>query len=297
MVTCYYYNMAHTEARVKAMETFVTYTLKDIHDDYRLTDQQIAREWAKVMEYNCNENKNSFVGNKLLYHYQFENLAKTTRKTKRSFDKRLEDEEEYKKLWEQTKHRSRAGSVQKRLFQCHQINTGSIVFFKTPNAMYLYKKYGATKVLDPCAGWGGRGIAAVALGIQYTGIDTNTSLKPAYDKMFKGKDNINMIWKNCLDVDMSELDFDFVMTSPPYIDIEVYEHMPLFGSKDNYYNNFLIPLINKCRNHCKGAIAINISPVMYKDLIKKYAYDECVHTEDLKEHKQGKASDLVYVWE
>ena len=47
-----------------------------------------------------------------------------------------------------------------------------------------------------------------------------------------------MIWKSCLDVDLSKLDFDFVLTSPPYIDIEEYENMELFKTKDNFYKNF-----------------------------------------------------------
>jgi len=107
---------------------------------------------------------------------------------------------------------------------------------------------------------------------------------------------VKMLWKNCLEVDFSALDFDFVLTSPPYIDLEMYEHMEAFESKENFYKNFLIPLLDKCRKHCSGAVAFNISPDMYKDLTNKYGYEKCDVTEDLKEHKQGKASDNIYVW-
>lgn len=286
-----------TELRAKMMETLVKYDLDEIYEDYKLTDEQIEKEWEKVFQYDCSNNKNSFVGNKLLYHYQFKHLTKTTRKNKLSFAERIQDDDEYKTLWEQTKQRSRAGTVKKRLFQAHQINTGSIVFFKTCNAMYLYKKYNAKKILDPCAGWGGRGIGAVALGLQYTGIDTNINLCPSYDEMFVGRENVRMLWDSCLNVDFSEIDFDFVLTSPPYIDLELYEYMEAFGTKSNFYNSFLIPLIDKCRKYCKGAVAINIAPDMYKDLTQKYNYELCCITEDLKEHKQGKTADLVYIWE
>jgi len=288
--------MSKQEQRAKAMETFICYSVDDIHDDYKLNEEQLKTEWGKVMKYDCAENKNSFVGNKLLYHYQFLNLSKTTRKNKKSFYDTIQDVELYNSLWEQTKKRSRAGTVQKRLFQAHQINTGSIAFFKTSSAMYLYKKYNATSVLDFTAGWGGRGIAAVARDIKYIGIDTNTSLIPAYDEMFEKHDNINMIWKSCLEVDLSQLDFDFVLTSPPYIDLEVYENMTKYESKENFYRNFMIPMIERCRKYCKGYVAINIAPDMYKDLTEKFGYDKCFILEDLKEQKQGKTPDNIYIW-
>ena len=49
----------------------------------------------------------------------------------------------------------------------------------------LIKKIKATKVLDFTAGWGARLIAAMALDIDYTGIDANKALKPGYDKIIK----------------------------------------------------------------------------------------------------------------
>jgi len=288
--------MNKQEQRAKAMETFIRFTPDAINDDYKLNEQQLKNEWKKVMNYDCNENKGSFVGNKILYHYQFSNLSKTNRQNKKSFFETLEDDAAYNALWEQTKKRARAGTVQKRLFQAHQINNGSIAFFKTSCAMYLYKKYNAKSVLDFTAGWGGRGIAAVAHDIKYTGIDTNTSLRDAYEKMFEKYDNVKMIWKSCLDVDLSELDFDFVLTSPPYIDLEVYENMTRFETKENFYKNFMIPMIERCRKYCKGYVAINIAPNMYKDLTENFGYDKCSIVEDLKEHKQGKTPDNIYIW-
>jgi len=272
------------------------YSINDIANDYKLSEAQISKEWDKVFKYDCSSNKNSFVGNKLLYHYQFMNLCKTTRKNKKSFYDMMTDDDNYKKMWEQTMKRARAGSIEKRIFQAHQINNGSIAFFKTCNAMYLYKKYNATSVLDFTAGWGGRGIGAVARDIKYTGIDTNISLKPAYDEMFNKHDNINMIWNSCLEVDLSELDFDFVLTSPPYIDLEVYENMTTFNSKENFHKNFMIPMIDRCRKYCKGYVAINIAPDMYKDLTEKFNYEKCSIVEDLKEHKNGKTPDNIYIW-
>ncbi len=110
--------------------------------------------------------------------------------------------------------------------------------------------------------------------------------------------NVNMIWKSCLDVDFHDIDYDFVLTSPPYENIELYSNMSPFKNDDDFYLNFLIPLLNKCRKNIKrnGLVAFNISPQMYKKLIHKYKYNESKFTMDLKENKNGKQADLVYFW-
>ena len=92
-------------------------------------------------------------------------------------------------------------------------------------------------MLDPTAGWGGRMLGAWALGIDYTGIDTNVNMKPAYDSMIEmlnsktpaifEEPKLQMLWQSALDVDFSTLDYDFVLTSPPYVNLEIYEHMEL----------------------------------------------------------------------
>ena len=98
-------------------------------------------------------------------------------------------------------------------------------------ALNIYKKYGATSVLDFTAGWGSRMVAAAALGINYIGIDANKNLSPGYKKIIKliqphTNSKINMTFKKAEDVDFSKLPkYDFVFTSPPYEYLEVYENM------------------------------------------------------------------------
>jgi hypothetical protein len=194
--------------------------------------------------------------------------------------------------------------------------------FKSTTAKYLYKKYKAKNVLDPTAGWGGRMLGAWSLGINYTGIDTNIEMKPAYDDMMTflkaetGFDNalfevdngskLNMIWQSCLDVDFSELEYDFVLTSPPYVNLELYEHMTPWEKDEDFYTNFFIPLHTKCVTHIKkgGNVAFNISPKMYEDALK-FGLAPCDEEEDLKQQMGQKANSLkagkkkqdkIYVW-
>ncbi len=274
--------------------------MEAIINDKQLTQTEMANEKSKVLKFKQgDENLNTFIGNKILYHFQMRELCKTHRKNKKSLAEIYDDETEIQKLKEQMEKRSRTGTYENRMFECWRINNGSITFFKMCNATYLYKKYNATKVLDFTAGWGGRMLGAINLDIAYTGIDTNINLKKGYDdmmQMFDCGDKYKMLWQSALDVDFSALDYDFVLTSPPYEDIELYSNMDYEGV-DWFYKEFLIKLIDESRKHNKGKYTcINISPQMYKKLIDKYNYKKCDLTEDLKENKNGKTPDNIYIW-
>jgi hypothetical protein len=221
-------------------------------------------------------------------------------------------------LIEQTRKRNRGGKVPaNNVFECYRINTGSIVMFKSVTAKYLYKKYGAKSVLDPTAGWGGRMLGAWSLGIDYTGIDTNIDMKPAYDGMIDFLNNkvgfgnglftvennskLEMIWDSCLDVDYSKIDYDFVLTSPPYINMELYKNMKPWENDKAFYEGFYIPLYHKLRANIKpgGTICLNVSPKMHEDALK-YGLPPCDAEEDLLQQlgqaKGKKKQDKIYIW-
>jgi 16S rRNA G966 N2-methylase RsmD len=274
--------------------------MEAIINDKRLSETDLLKEKEKVLKFKqTDKNTNTFVGNNLLYHFQMEELCKTHRKNKLSLTDIFQDETEIKKLQDQVKKRERTGTYENKMFECWRINNGSITFFKMCNATYLYKKYHATKVLDFTAGWGGRMLGAINLGIEYIGIDTNINLKRGYDQMielFGCEEKCKMLWQSALEVDYSTLDYDFVFTSPPYEDIEIYSNMGYEGV-EWFYQEFLIKLIDEARKYNKGAYTcINISPQMYKKLIEKYKYKNCDIVEDLKEQKNGKTPDNIYIW-
>jgi len=274
-------------------------TFADIVNDKKIGEEERKNELVKLKNYDARVNARSFAGNKYLYHYQMENLCKTKVRKDSLYDIMLDDDK-YAKLYEKAMKLSRSGTLANRLFEAERFN-GAVVFFKPTTSKFIYQKYKATSVLDPTAGWGGRMLGAYSLDIKYTGIDTNINLKPAYDEMIAemGKDNLSMIWESCLDVDFSKIDYDFVLTSPPYINLERYENMELFETDKIFYTKFLIPLINKCLKDIKnnGWVCFNISPKMYADLLKngfRKADEEC----DLLQQKRlGKdKEDKIYCW-
>jgi hypothetical protein len=238
-----------------------------------------------------------------LYHHQLANLLETRVGKHPLLREIMADDIAKEKLIRDVQKRNRTGTMENKIFECYRVNKGSVVFFKPSTAKFLYKKYNATHVLDPTAGWGGRMLGAWALGIGYTGIDTNQNLKIAYDNMLsdmENPDNIKMIWDSCLNVDLSEIDYDFVLTSPPYVNLEIYQGMTPFESNKMFYTDFLIPMIDRCRKHIKrgGSVAINISPKMYSDLLK-FGYEPCLEDYDLLQQKrQGvDKQDKIYIWQ
>ena len=274
-------------------------TFSDIVEHKRITDDELTDDLKKLKDYDANENKRCFYGNKFLYHYQMANLCKVSIKGLPSLYDTMNNDGLYKKLYGRMEKLNRTGTLANRLFEANRFNN-AVVFFKATTAKYIYNKYKATSVLDPTAGWGGRMLGAYAQGIKYTGIDTNENMIPAYQDMINHlDDNMTMIFQDCLSVDFSEIEYDFVLTSPPYINIELYENMKPYESKKAFYEVFLIPLLNKCLKHIKkgGKVAFNISPQMYKELIG-FGFRKCDIEDDLLQQKRlGKdKNDKIYIW-
>ena len=287
---------------VYSYEDFNKVSLGDIQNQKDLSDADLHKELQKILKFKGDKNTNSFVGNKVLYHYQFRNLLKCRRQGKDLIHEIMENDEKRHKLICNALKLGRAGNPANRMFEAYRMR-GSIVMFKASAAKFLYKKYKATSVLDPTSGWGGRMLGAWGV-CKYTGIDTNTNMKPVYDDMILKTDpvNLRMIWDDCLKVDFSTIGYDFVLTSPPYSNMEIYEEMTPWATDEIFYKEFLIPLIDKCRKYCKkgGKVCFNISPKMYEDILA-LGYEPAHIDEDLlqqlgQQHNTSKKQDKIYIW-
>ncbi len=287
-------------------------TIEQIEDHKLITQEELNKDLENLFGYDASENRNNFFGNPFLYHFQFKNLIKCHREGGDTIYDIYKDKEKWDKLIDSAKKRNRGGrTAAGNVYECFRINLGSVVMFKSTTAKYLYQKYNATSVLDPTAGWGGRMLGAWALGIDYTGIDTNINMKSAYDGMIEMLNNktpaifeqpkLEMLWQSALDVDFSNIDYDFVLTSPPYVNLEIYEHMEPWDSDENFYIDFFIPLWQKCMDNIKpgGTICFNISPKMYEDAVS-FGLPVCEDEEDLKQQlgqQTGKKKqDKIYIW-
>ena len=158
--------------------------------------------------------------------------------------------------------------------------------------VYSYFKdniYEPKSILDFSAGWGGRMLGAMAMNpsINYIGIDPNTEL---FDTL---RDMMNKVNRYCNkgskyellnaygeEVDYSKLDYDFVLTSPPYADeegkqIENYVNMRDYTG-ETFYSNFLIPTIYRIFRYLPvdKYICININRIGMETLKQMFLPEE-----------------------
>jgi hypothetical protein len=278
--------------------------VNELVEHKELMGVEVAKGLLALKKYKPKDIEYREIGNPIVYHYFLKHMVRTRVGKRPSIAEVIEDEEAYKKLFHKAMSMKRWGTLVERVYEADRIN-GAVVFFKPSTAVCYYDKYEATAVLDPCAGWGGRMLGAWSRGINYTGIDTNLSLKPTYEKLMEdiGYSNAMMIWDDCMKVDFGEIEYDMVLTSPPYLNQETYEHMTPFESKDKYYTDFLVPLIKKCLRDIhigdnKSPVCFNISPVMYDDLTLKYGFRACDERMVLPQKKRygEDRENFTYVW-
>lgn len=189
--------------------------------------------------------------------------------------------------------------------------TRSVVNFKPVIARYLYDTYAPAngRVLDPCAGYGGRlaGCIASNKGLHYHGIDPmgatavgnmkmasffNSQYGTFEDKMWNFGFTFDL---GCAEDVMPKLvseSYDLIFTSPPYFDVEQYSHEKTqsfvrYPTYDVWREKFLFSVLNEsCRlakvggyvifnvkNYKKAPIADDLSAFLLSkgmELIKVY---------------------------
>ena len=286
------------------------FTIDDILNCKKFDEKILIKDYQSLINFKADINPRKFCGNKIIYQHQFPHLLNCRRDTKnyKTIYEYFKDETLKEKLWKETIHRNRRDDCPipsaTDIYECHRLNNGAIVPFKSSTAKYIYKKYGATSILDPTAGWGGRLLGASSLGLKYVGYDTNLKLKDGYEKMIDllNIKNCEMRWESSQEQDFSDIEYDMILTSPPYINLELYEGMTPFENEKEFYYNWLIPLLGNAYEGLSdgGHMCINISPKMYKKLIH-YGHLECDFKEDLRQQlgKQykTKSQDYIYIWE
>lgn len=133
--------------------------------------------------------------------------------------------------------------------------------FDVTIARGIYELFGAKSVLDFCAGWGDRLIAAIACDVRYTGIDINGELFDGYARAIEQLVPPEKLHKYKMMRGAAEKvritgAFDMIFTSPPYFASEVYSkdeknlnrHQ---GDVRSWLENFLFAAISNAWGHLK----------------------------------------------
>ena len=246
---------------------------------------QARADFAALKAVPCDDiNQAAKVGNAAMDHYFFRHrLAAKSKRAVSYYDwiktdwKRNEAELRLYKF-----NLAQGKTPEKARYGVFRLYYGAIHGFKPLVAKWMYCTHQPrTAVLDFSAGWGGRCLGAMALGIPYIGIDTNKDLRPAYERMVKELDadpnsksnpNVTMRFQDAAATDFSRFKYDMVFTSPPYFKtvkpVEGYAHMPHYADRADFNARFLFPVIRSTYAHLArgGTYALNIPADMYDEI-------------------------------
>lgn len=225
-----------------------------------------------------------------LDYFFLHHRLKTKAKSHLSFYEAMKDPKKRKQLAEigarytrkVKKNNTKEGLIRIQ-YQAFKLYYGTINQFRPIVAKWVYLHFKPKKgILDFSAGWGGRALAAMSLGIPYIGIDANKKLAPAYRQMIAAVDpnaQVSLHFQPAETVDFSRFQgkYDLIFTSPPYFMMEEYEKMPAYKTKEGFLSIFFIPTVLSAWKYLprKGHMALNMPKEMYEAIqphLPKIAY-------------------------
>ncbi len=297
-------------------ETYSAKEKRDISKTIKeITKEEAIKDLLKLRDLTCDDVKQlpvrSFHGTDFIYYHVYPELLNTRTAKNISFYEFLENIDYFMEkpyihnLYDLERERIKNGThpnkVYKSIFGLH---FGSVNIFKPWVAMDLYCKYKPKCILDFTAGWGSRMVGAACLGIDYIGIDLNKKMVGPYKNMINmlrpySNSKITMINQDATKVDYSKLHYDFVFTSPPYYNVEIYSgtsHM----SKEEWNNQFYIPVFTETYKYLKrgGYWCINVPHEIYKNVCIPLlgAADKKVELKKNSRNSEDKYKEYIYIW-
>ena len=236
--------------------------LEDVSFYYSYSDSDLLKDWNALIKWNARVDtmaSTQRVGMKLCEHF-FPNFFDIENKDGNSFKSLWKADKLEKVLrWNRKSHSTPYLSELRRgIYFNYKLAKSTM--YRPQMAKMVVTNLGAKRVLDPCAGWGGRMLGCIASGAEYVAFEPNTETYQGLLKLieFLGiEDKVRIIKDSALEMDKYDIgEFDLILTSPPYFDLEVYSHEDTQSIKgcDTYsmwVNNFLKPLIELSISHMK----------------------------------------------
>jgi len=306
----------HTEYVPRYPETYTYREKTKISREIRsYSPETVDEDFKRLVEIGCDASEKStriLTGNKVVDQFTFTERLNTVSRKGLSFYEfwanraEFEKKENLKQFIEYQK-RDRNGNNMTRLwYNTYRLYYGSVNIFKPLIAMEYYCLFPPkVAVLDFTMGWGGRLVGACALNIpKYIGIDANQNLEKAYKEMRaflepRTTTQIDLYFTDALSVDYSTLEYDMVLTSPPYYNIERYAGVDTLSSKEEWDEEFYRPLFWKTFSNLKkgGHYCLNIPLDVYLRVCVGLL-GEAKHKIEFRKESRGVnvAKEFVYVW-
>ena len=277
-----------------------------------IREKDIETDFINLKEIGCEKKKAlSQIGNDIVNYFTFVERLNTIGNKKLNFydvwrNKNALAKKKYiNNIVSFYKNRKTKYPEPKVWYRISNLYFSAISIFKPQIAMDIYCLYNPTTILDFTMGWGGRLVGACALNIpKYIGIDMNSNLKTPYNKMthFLKKHStteIELYFQDALTVDYSKLNYDLVLTSPPYYNIETYGDN-VEKTKEEWDKSFYIPIFEKTFQHLKpgGHYCINIPNEVYENVAIKILGNPLtkIPLPKSKRTSSENYNEFIYVW-
>lgn len=268
-----------SDAEFEAAVPLLAKELEQISFYFSYTDEEMLRDWHKLCKWSTLENtinSTSRLGMKLSEHFcpNFYDIESATGASYKSLwtAKNLEKILRWNRKSHSTPYLS---EIKRGIYFCCGLTKNTMY---RPQMMKLACiKYQPKRVLDPCAGWGGRMLGAVSYGAEYVGFEPNTT---TFNNLKKIADFLNINDKVTLVCDdarnMAKHNIskvDMVLTSPPYFDLEIYTHeetqsINQMSSYQEWADGFLKEIIKLSIDHLNenGVSCWNVGKVKNRDM-------------------------------
>ena len=139
---------------------------------------------------------------------------------------------------------------------------GNVTKYRTVTSKAIVQYFGAKRVLDPCAGWGGRMLGTLSAGptTYYCGCEPDVSTSNGLISILcdeaipESVTNRGDIWnepiEKVLPILQTEESYDMILTSPPYFNLELYtsgsQSINQYPTWNDWVTNWLKPVILGC---------------------------------------------------
>jgi len=195
-------------------------------------------------------------------------------------------------------------SYVKRVYSAYKMYLGICTIFKPLQTLRLLETLPCRKaLLDPTAGWGGRLVGACIRNVpEYIGIDSNTNLREPYSQLCnflreRTHTRTRMFFMDARVFDYSSVEYDLVLTSPPYYNLEKYREMTQHATRKKWVEEFYRPVFTRIYEGLMpgGAMAVNINADLYRVFESIFGRESFRIPMDSRGRDQ-QYREYVYVW-
>jgi hypothetical protein len=161
-----------------------------------------------------------------------------------------------KALWQNLQNHSTPYASELRRMIINTCALGSVTKYRALTTKAIVRFFGATRVLDPCAGWGGRLLGTLAAGATYLGCEPDPQTAAGLRAILAdtaipvARRSAGTILEQPAEIALPTLangSYDLILTSPPYFNMELYngeqQSLTSYTSWDTWTQGWLRPVI------------------------------------------------------